>query len=132
LLQHLRGERVDVRAADGDADVGQVRVDIELAVPRSRPGGTGRGHALADEGDGQVAHGVHRRTVPVRRDDLGDADRPGVQPGTVEVVQVDPGGRGQREPMVCGIVQRPGCLLGVHVDQTEAAADDGVADLADG
>ena len=131
--QHRGGEHVVLRRAHGDAGVGQVGVDLEVAVAGVLGGAAGGGDAGAHQGDHQVADGIGG-TGFRRRDDLGHRHRPRRLP------HPDPRRRGQPEPAVSGVVQGPRMhrgvdrvimAAGVIVHQAEAAAHHGVADLAD-
>ena len=76
-----RGPGVDVRAAERDPAVGEVRVEIERAVAGAVRPGAGGGDALARQGSDEVAHGRAASVGHGRDDDLGDTDRPGAVMG---------------------------------------------------
>ena len=131
--QHRGGEDVGLRGAEGDAGIGQVGVDLEVAVAGVLGGAAGGGHPGAHQGDHQVAGQVPGAGLG-GHDDFGHRHRPGRLP------HPDPRRGGQPEPAVRGVVQGPRVHrgvdrailpVGVVVHQAEAAAHHGVADLAD-
>ena len=97
-LEHRSREDVVVRPAQRNAGIGQVGVDLEVAVAGVLGGAAGGGHP----GPHQCHHQVtgHLRGVG-RCDDLGHRHRPGLS------TDPDTRGRGQPEPAVRGVVQRP-------------------------
>ena len=135
--QHLGGERVVVGAAQCDSGVRQVGVDVEVPVAGVGGGAAGGGDPGAHQRDHQVA-GQFPGGGLGRGHHLGDRDGPHAGPFTP--ADADPHRRGQPDPAVRGVVQRPGMRGGVDgavlpgvvvVHQPEAAADHGVTHLAD-
>ena len=130
--EYRGGERVDLRTTQGDTGVGQVGVDVKVAVPGVSGAAAGGRHSGPHQRDHQItSHHVGFG----RCDDFGDRYRPGRRPDP------DADGRRQSEPAVRGVVQRPRVRRGVDgavlpgfvvVHQPEATAHNGVADLADG
>ena len=153
VFEDLGGERVGVRAADHDADVGQVGVDVQPPVPRPLGRRGGRGDADPGQRDHQLAHGVGVQ-VQVVGDDFGDRDgdpaevgagfggsgigigigiaaRIGIGISARDVAQAKGRGAAEGEERVRRIVQRPRRDRDVRVGQRETTADDGTGDLGD-
>ena len=109
--QHRCSERIVIRAAEGDARVGQIGVDVEISVARLSRAAARRRHTRADqrdhEGAGRFGGGARRRC-----DHLRHGYRPDVLPGA------DTHGRGQPDPEMIQIadpfeaVQQDVCAQG--------------------
>ncbi len=114
--------------ADRDPDVGQVGVDLQVAVARAPGDRRGRRHAHAHQSRrerGAQLPGV----VPGRVHQLGDTDGPFAQVPAGAVGDRDPCGGPQSEPRVGRIVQRPREPLAVHLHEPEPASDHRVGHL---
>ena len=105
--QHGFGEGVAGGSAQRDPHVGQIGVDVEVAVARLVRAAAGGGDTGADQRDHQLARQRPGHRLR-RRHHLGHRDRPH------GVAYPDSRRRGQAEPAVGGVVQRPQVLRGVH------------------
>ncbi len=129
VIDQLPCSVVDFRSADEDAEVRQIGVHVQPAVPGpARPRGRG--------GDPDPGEGDHQRpgiggVVQCRDDDFRHAEGARADHRPRGVGQQSPRRGSHPEPGVGRVVQRPRRLRRVHVRHREAASDDRARDLAD-